>query len=99
MVTKYDVFEIVYNNGPLRPIEIATKLGKPENYKNIYRILTKLEKDRLIYKKQEDFSVKKEGKPKALYEIINHCLSNNINYNLLLDKKLIKFVSFRPPYL
>jgi len=94
MVTKYDVFEIVYNNGPLRPIEIATKLGKPENYKNIYRILTKLEKDRLIYKKQEDFSVKKEGKPKALYEIINHCLSNNINYNLLLDKKLIKFVLY-----
>ena len=93
MVTKYDVFELVYKNRLLRPKEIVEKLGKTEkDYKNIYRILTELENEKLLFKKEEYFGAKKEGKSKALYEIILYCLSNNINYNLLLDKNLMNFV-------
>jgi len=93
MVTKYDVFEVVYKTGLLRPREIVEKLGKTEkDYKNIYRILTELENEKLLFKKEEYFGAKKEGKSKALYEIILYCLSNNINYNLLLDKNLMNFV-------
>ncbi|MCX6748958.1 MAG: Fic family protein [Candidatus Pacearchaeota archaeon] len=93
MVTKYDVFEVVYKTGLLRPKEIVEKLGKTEkDYKNIYRILTELENEKLLFKKEEYFGAKKEGKSKALYEIILYCLSNNINYNLLLDKNLVNFV-------
>lgn len=93
MVTKYDVYEIIYSQGPLKAIEIALKFGKSEkNYKNIYRILSELEKEGLIFRELEKFSVKKQGKHKALYEIINYCLSNNVNYNLLIDKNLINFV-------
>lgn len=93
MVTKYDVFELVYKTRLLRPKEIVEKLGKTEkDYKNIYRILTELEKEKLLFKKEEYFGAKKEGKSKALYEIILYCLSNNINHNLLLDKNLMNFV-------
>lgn len=93
MVTKNDVFEIVYKNELLRPKEIVEKLGKAEiDYKNLYRILTELEKEGILFKKDEFFGAKKQGKPKELYEIIEYCLKNNINYNLLLDKNLMSFV-------
>ena len=93
MVTKYDVFEIVYKNRSLKPKDIIEKLGKTgESYKNIYRILAGLEKEKLLFKKEEYFGAKKEGKSKALYEIIVYCLSNDINYNLLLDQNLMRVV-------
>jgi len=93
MVTKYDAYEVVYSQGPLKAIEIALKFGKSgKNYKNIYRILTELEKEELIFRESEKFLTKKQGKPKELYEIINYCLSNNVNYNLLIDKNLMDFV-------
>ena len=46
MVTKYDVFEIVYKNKIFRPIDIVNKLGRSEkDYKNIHRILVELEEN------------------------------------------------------
>jgi len=93
MVTKYDVFEIVYKNKIFRPIDIVNKLGRSEkDYKNIHRILVELEENKLLIKTEEGFEINKNNKSKSLYEIIYFCLSNDINYNLLLDKNLIQFV-------
>ena len=93
MVTKYDIFEIVYKEEDLKANEILEKIKSPEkSYKNIYRILTELEKEKLLIKELDQYSIKKSEKSKLLYEIIYYCLRNNVNYNLLLDKNLINFV-------
>ena len=93
MVTKYDVFEIIYKNKIFRPIDIVNKLGRSEkDYKNIHRILVELEENKLLIKTEGGFEINKNNKSKSLYEIIYFCLSNDINYNLLLDKNLIQFV-------
>ena len=93
MVTKYDVFEIIYKNKIFRPIDIVNKLGRSEkDYKNIHRILVELEENKLLIKTEGGFEINKNNKSRSLYEIIYFCLSNDINYNLLLDKNLIQFV-------
>ena len=93
MVTKYDIFEIVYTNERLRPTDIVKKLGKSDKeYKNIYRILTGLEREGLLIKTADDFLARREGKAKQLYELVHYCLSNEINYNLLLDRGLADFI-------
>ena len=52
MVTKYDIFEIVYkNNEFIKPIEVVERLKKNKSeYKNIYRILNDLEKNKFLVK-------------------------------------------------
>lgn len=94
MVTKYDIFNVLYKNEQLKPTEIIDKLNKSkEDYKNVYRLLKELEKEGLVSSKESFFTIKKKQRTKELYEIINYCLKNNINYNLLIDKNLIKFIS------
>lgn len=95
MVTRYDVFEVVYkNNGPTKPIEVLERLKKDKSeYKNVYRILNDLEKNKFLVKSGGGFQVHASGKTRSLYELIDYCAHNNINYNLLLDKNLVIFIN------
>ncbi len=94
MVTKNDVFEVVYKNQvPIKPIEVARKLNKDNSeYKNIHRILEELVKEKFLIKKDSEFEIKKSEKTEQLYNLIYYCTHNGINYNHLLDKNLIKFI-------
>src|SRR3989344_868342 len=95
MVTQYDVFEVVYKNkAPVKHIEVVRKLNKTENeYNGIHRFLVELEKDNFLAKTKYGFQIKINSKTDLLYNLIYYCLSNNINYNLLLDRNLAKFIS------
>ena len=95
MVTKYDVFEAVYTyRHPIKPIEVAKRFKKNESeYDNIHRILTELTQEGLLTKNSYGFQAKKTENTKLLYQIIYHCLCNDINYNNLLNPGLAKFLS------
>lgn len=94
MVTRYDIFEVAYKNkAPIKPIDIARSFKKNKSeYKNIYRILNELVKDNFLIKTKSGFKVKKSKRTEALYGLIYYCTHNGINYNLLLDKNLAKFI-------
>ena len=94
MVTKYDVFEVIYkNHAPLKPVEILKILKKEKSeYKNIYRIVNELEKENLVTRNKEGVQTSKSQTAQSLYDLIEHCIHNNINYNLLVDKNVVKFI-------
>lgn len=95
MVTRYDVFETVYKyQHPIKPIEVLKILNKTEReYDNILRLFTELVNEDLLMKTPYGFQIKKTERAKTLYDIIYHCLSNDLNYNALIDQSLMKFVS------
>jgi fido (protein-threonine AMPylation protein) len=95
MVTKYDVFETVYKyQHPIKPAEVLKILNKTEReYDNILRLFTELVNEDLLVKTPYGFQVKKGDKSKTLYDIIYHCLSNDLNYNSLIDSSLMQFIS------
>ena len=95
MVTKYDIFEAIYKyQHPIKPIEVLKLLNKNEReYNNIIRLINELLKEGLIVKTPYGFQIKKTEKTKILYDIIYHCLSNDLNYNSLINLGLMNFVS------
>lgn len=95
MVTKYDVFETVYKyQHPIKPVEVLKILNKTgREYDNVLRLFTELVNENLLVKTPYGFQVKKNDKSKTLYDIIYHCLSNDLNYNSLIDSSLMQFVS------
>ncbi|MEK6872653.1 MAG: Fic family protein [Nanoarchaeota archaeon] len=95
MVTKYDVFEATYTNRhPIKPIEVTKKFKKNESeYDNIHRLLTELTQEGLLTKTGYGFQAKKTENSNLLYQIIHHCLCNDINYNDLLNPRFARFVS------
>src|SRR3989338_11149293 len=95
MVTKYDVFETVYKyQHPIKPIEVLKILNKTEReYDNILHLFTELVNEDLLVKTPYGFQIKKTDKAKTLYDVIYHCLSNDLNYNSLIDPSLMQFVS------
>ena len=90
MVTKYDVFEIVYKNRSLiKPTEVVKRLNKDEReYHIIHRCLRKLADEKLLIKKKQGFQAEISKKTELLYHIILYCIKNGINYNFILDKNL-----------
>ena len=95
MVTKYDVFEIVYKNrAPIKPIEIVKRLNKDEReYHIIHRYLRELAKEKLLIKKKDGFQAEISDKTELLYNLIFYCIKNGINYNYILDNNFAKFIS------
>lgn len=94
MVTKYDVFEIVYKNrAPIKPIDVANRLnrGKKE-YHLIYNLLISLAREGLVIRMKDGFQVKTTTKTELLYSLIVYCIRNGINYNLILDKNFTRFI-------
>ena len=95
MVTKYDVFEIVYKNkAALKPIEVVKRLGKDEReYHIIHGYLRELAKEKLLVKGKNGFGVEISKKSEILYNLILYCIKNGINYNSILDKNFAQFIS------
>ena len=95
MVTKYDIFEFAYTNRhPVRAIEVVKRFKKNEKeYDNIHRMLTELTQEGLLIKNSYGFQAKKTDKSNLLYEVIFHCLCNDINYNQLLHHGIANFLS------
>ncbi len=95
MVTKYDIFEIVYKNrAPIKPIEVVKKLNKEEReYHIIHRDLRELVKEKLLIKTKGGFQAEISPKTELLYSLILYCIKNGINYNLILDKNFAQFIS------
>ena len=94
MATKYDIFEVIYKHQhPIKPIEVLKILNKNEReYDNILRLINELANENLIIKTPYGFQIKRNEKTKILYDIIYHCLSNDLSYNSLIDSDLMKFV-------
>jgi fido (protein-threonine AMPylation protein) len=95
MVTKYDIFEVVYKKrSPLKAKEVVAELSKTSSdYKAIWMALDTLVKVKLLMKTKEGFEVKTSSKTTLLYNLISYCLHNKINYNLLIDKNLVSFIA------
>src|SRR3989344_2168473 len=95
MVTKYDVFEIVYGHrSPIKPIEAVKQFCKNKSYYNlVHRFLTQLVNEKLLVKAETGFQGEISPKATQLFRIISFCLHNNLNYNLLLDKRLVRFLN------
>jgi fido (protein-threonine AMPylation protein) len=95
MVTKYDVFEYMYEKGgPLKPQEVANAFKKSNiDYHGIYNMLLDLKNLTLIAKNEYGFQSLRSEKNELLYQMIRFCLQNDINYNELLDKNIAAFVS------
>jgi len=95
MVTKYDIFELMYKKGgPLKPKEIANEFKRSNvEYYGIYNALMKLKNQNLIEKNEYGFQVIRNGKNDLLFQMIKFCLKNDINYNNLIDKNLATFIS------
>lgn len=94
MVTKYDIFEYMYQEGSLlKPREIADAFRKSKiSYHGIYNILLDLKSLNLIIKNEYGFQSLRSEKNERLYQLIRFCLQNDINYNELLDKNLVSFI-------
>ncbi len=95
MVTKYDVFEIVYKNrAPLKPIEVVKKFNKDRReYHVFHKYLRELTNEKLLIKKKDGFQADISKKTELLYNLILYCVKNGINYNLILDKNFAQFIS------
>lgn len=95
MVTKYDIFEVVYKNrSSIKPIEVVKKLKKTDKeYHAIHKQLMELVNEKLLVKKKEGFQAEISKKTELLYTLILYCLKNGINYNLILDKNFAQFIS------
>lgn len=95
MVTKYDVFNAVYaNKDYLKPIDVVKKLNKDKDeYPMIHKYLRELTKEELLEKNKRGFQAKVSKKSELLYNLIQYCIKNGINYNYFLDKNFIKFIS------
>ena len=95
MVTKYDVFELVYKNrSPMKPVDVVREFDKSESdYHAIHKQLRELVAMKLLRKTKYGFEVDMIRKAEILYGIIQHCLKNSVNYNYLLDKNFAAFLS------
>nr|MBA4405341.1 hypothetical protein [Nanoarchaeum sp.] len=95
MVTKYDVFEIIYKNRTtIKPSEVVKKLNKDEReYHIIHRYIRELTKEKLLIKNKLGFQIELSKKSELLYNLILYCIKNGINYNLILDKNFAQFIN------
>ncbi len=95
MVTKYDIFELVYKNrSPMKPVDVVKEFNKSEeDYHAVHKQLRELVVMGILRKTRYGFEVDLTRKAEILYGIIQHCLKNNVSYNYLLDKNFAAFLS------
>ncbi|MBD3204211.1 hypothetical protein GF327_07995 [Candidatus Woesearchaeota archaeon] len=95
MVTRYDVFELMYSKGTLmKPKEVARAFRSADKeYHAIYMILVDLQKRGLVSKTEHGFRVKRNEKNDLLNQMIMYCISNSVNYNDLLDENIAEFIA------
>ena len=94
MVTKYDIFEYMYEKGTaLKPQELVLAFRKSDaEYHNIYKMVQELEKSKFVAKNQYGFQAVRSTKNSLLFNIIKFCIANKINYNEILDANIAGFI-------
>jgi len=93
MVTKYDILEFMYNKGEIKVHDILKAFNKSKSdYHSVYKILQKLENEKLINNTSKGFQVILSPKNELLYKLIRFCIANGINHNILLDKNIVNFI-------
>jgi len=94
MVTKYDIFEIFSETSQKqKPIDILKKLKRSRSeYNNIFRLIKELANTNLIKKQNNSYTINKTKKSEILKDLIRYSSANGINYNDILDKKLVSFI-------
>ena len=95
MVSKYDVFELLYKHRfPMKPIEVVKALKKDQGeYSNIHHLLRLLTKENLVTKTGDGFQARRIAKTEILHKIIYHCVRNGLSYNNLLKPSMVEFIS------
>jgi len=95
MTTKYDIFlHLAEINTSIKTTDVIRYFKKKKHeYSNIYRLLNQLAGEKLIAKSNKGFQVKLSDKSRLLFDILTFCISNNINYNYIMDKRLGIFIS------
>jgi fido (protein-threonine AMPylation protein) len=94
MVTKYDIFEYMYEGGTaLKPSELVSAFKKSDaEYHNIYKMLIELEKSKFAAKNEYGFQAVRSTKNDLLFHLIKFCIANKINYNEILDANVADFI-------
>jgi len=93
MVTKYDVFYVVAERGPLKIIDIVKQLGKDSTaHSNIRKLVLRLEKEGYV-KTTDQVSIILNEKTKKLYRLMAFCIKNNLGYNLFFHDTMLNFLS------
>jgi fido (protein-threonine AMPylation protein) len=92
MVSKYDVFYVIATSGEIRVADIVETLHKPkEEYQSIFNHVLLLESEKLVIRKETIKPIKNK-KNILLYHMIRFCVSNKMNYNLLLKSTMVDFI-------
>ncbi|MBT4208167.1 Fic family protein [Candidatus Woesearchaeota archaeon] len=86
MPTKYDVFAELIERAPCRANYLD--FNTP-----IYSHLKSLLSEKLISKDGLNYIPLKNKKSQKIFEIIQYCLKNGLNYNLILSKNVPKIIS------
>ena len=93
MATKYDIFEFMHDKGNIKVGDILKAFKKSKkDYNSVYKILQKLEKEKIISKTSKGFQTVISSKNELLYKLISFCIANGINYNNILDKGIVDFI-------
>ncbi len=93
MVSKYDYFYTLSLDNGHAVIELAKKLKKGVNYyATLYRHITELVQEGLIVEKDKKYYIKDSPKAKHLLQILDYCVSNKIDYNILLLPTTVEFL-------
>lgn len=92
MVTKYDVFHYVYQKGVVTSSNTVFYFKNSVSYHQAYQFLDVLTKEKLLVKKGKEYALIHSKKAESLYKLIQFCSANGINYNVLLEKNIVRFI-------
>jgi len=95
MVTKYDVFADLYDKGiPCKINEIVKNLGQRKSeYESVRKLLKTLIKMKLVSKSHYGYQAIVNSTNQHLFDMLNYCMNNDINYNELFSKTVAKYLS------
>jgi len=95
MATKYDVFvELYKSSNPKGCIDIVRAFKKKKTeYQRIRKILDTLVEMKLIEKNKYGYQATMNAKHQHLYDMLQYCIKNGVNYNELFDETVAKYLS------
>ena|SRR3989344_939134 len=92
MVSKYDILYIIATKGAISVSEIVEALDKPKDeYNNVFNNVLELEKEGHI-KRDKEVKFIHNKNTLQLCNLIDYCIKNGINYNLLFKKNMLDFL-------
>ena len=92
MVTRYDIFYVIASNNGIGVPQILEYLNRSKKeYQVIFNHILSLEEEGLI-KRDIVITPVQNDKAVLLFRIIDFCISNRINYNILLKRTMLDFI-------